>query len=204
MASLRNILATGLVITAFAGGTLFMVLAFQGPRGQPLHATILPQAASLPRFSLLDQNGAVFNNESLNDHWSLIFFGFTHCPDICPATLTQLAMARSQVLAGGEGTFPDIVLISVDPERDTPEVMAAYIGQFGDGLTGVTGSVTELRKLTSALGIFFENAVDEHGNHGVNHSAVVIMINKHGEFHALFSAPHNVDHFVADIPLITE
>ena len=204
MGSLRNILATGLVITAFAGGTLFMVQAFQGPHGKPLHATILPQAAALPRFSLLDQNGAEFNNESLSDHWSLVFFGFTHCPDICPATLTQLAIARSRVLAGGENTFPEIVLISVDPERDTPEVMAAYIEQFGDGLTGVTGSVTELRKLTSALGIFFENTVDEHGNHGVNHSAVVIMINKRGEFHALFSAPHNVDHFVADIPLITE
>ena len=120
MGSLRNILATGLVITAFAGGTLFMIQAFQGPPGKPLHATILPQAAALPRFSLLDQNGAEFNNESLSDHWSLVFFGFTHCPDICPATLTQLAIARSRVLAGGENTFPEIVLISVDPERDTP------------------------------------------------------------------------------------
>ena len=116
-----------MLIAAFAGGTLFMVLAFPGPRGQPLHATILPQAAVLPRFSLLDQNGAVFDNESLDDHWSLVFFGFTHCPDICPATLTQLAIARSRVLAGGDSTFPDIVLISVDPERDTPKVLAAYI-----------------------------------------------------------------------------
>ena len=197
------ILVFGFVIAAFVGGTMFMSLAFQGSRNIPQHATILPQAAALPRFSLLDQNGAEFNNESLNDQWSLIFFGFTHCPDICPAPLQQLAIARSQILDAGESTFPNIILISVDPERDTPEVMATYIGHFGDGLTGVTGSLTELRTLTSALGIFFEKSVADSGNYSVDHAAVVIVINKNAEFHALFSAPHNVDYFVNDIPLIT-
>jgi cytochrome oxidase Cu insertion factor (SCO1/SenC/PrrC family) len=84
--------------------------------------------------------------------------------------------------------------------------MASYIGHFGDGLTGVTGSLTELRKLTSAIGIFFEKSVAENGddgNYSVDHAAVVIVINENAEFHALFSAPHNVDHFVNDIPLIT-
>ncbi len=204
MGSLRKILAIGLVITAFAGGAIFMVLAFQGPRGMPQHATILPQPAPIPQFSLLDQNGAEFNNESLNDQWSLLFFGFTHCPDICPATLTQLALARSRVLDQGASTFPNILLISVDPERDTPAVMAEYIGHFGDGMTGVTGSLDELRKLTSALGIYFEKSIAENGDYSVDHSAVVVVINKNAEFHALFSAPHNTDHFVEDIPLITE
>ena len=198
------ILVFGFVIAAFVGGTVFMSLAFQGSRNIPQHATILPQAAALPRFSLLDQNGAEFNNESLNDQWSLIFFGFTHCPDICPATLQQLAIARSQILDAGESTFPNIILISVDPERDTPEVLAEYIGHFGDGMTGVTGSIDELRKLTSSLGIFFEKSAGENGNYSVDHSAVVIVINKNAEFHALFSAPHTIDHFVGDMPLITE
>jgi protein SCO1/2 len=168
--------------------------------------TVLPQAGALPRFSLVDHNGDEFNKESLTDQWSLIFFGFTHCPDICPATLQQLALARSRLLGAGASTFPNIVLISVDPERDTPAVMASYIGHFGDGLTGVTGSLTELRKLTSAIGIFFEKSVAENGddgNYSVDHAAVVIVINENAEFHALFSAPHNVDHFVNDIPLIT-
>jgi protein SCO1/2 len=158
------------------------------------------------RKSLVDHNGDEFNKESLTDQWSLIFFGFTHCPDICPATLQQLALARSRLLGAGASTFPNIVLISVDPERDTPAVMASYIGHFGDGLTGVTGSLTELRKLTSAIGIFFEKSVAENGddgNYSVDHAAVVIVINENAEFHALFSAPHNVDHFVNDIPLIT-
>jgi protein SCO1/2 len=206
MSLLRMILVFGLVIIAFVGGTLFMSLAFQGSRNMPQHATVLPQAGALPRFSLVDHNGDEFNKESLTDQWSLIFFGFTHCPDICPATLQQLALARSRLLGAGASTFPNIVLISVDPERDTPAVMASYIGHFGDGLTGVTGSLTELRKLTSAIGIFFEKSVAENGddgNYSVDHAAVVIVINENAEFHALFSAPHNVDHFVNDIPLIT-
>jgi protein SCO1/2 len=203
----RLILVFGLVITAFVGGTLFMTLAFQGPRDIALHATILPQPGTLPHFSLLDQDGAEFSNESLHGQWSLLFFGFTHCPDICPATLQQLAIARSRVLQQGAADFPNIVLISVDPERDTPDVMAEYVAHFGDGVTGVTGSLTELRTLTAALGIFFEKSDGDNGDNGdytVGHSAAVIVINKNAEFHALFSAPHNIDHFVADIPLITE
>ena len=204
MQFLRLVLVFGLVIIAFVGGTVFMTLAFQGPRDQPLHAMILPQSRALPQFSMRDQNGAEFNAESLRDQWSLLFFGFTHCPDICPATLQQLAIARGRVLDQGERSFPSIVLISVDPERDTPEVLAEYIGHFGDGMTGVTGSIDELRKLTSALGIFFEKSAGENGNYSVDHSAVVIVINKNAEFHALFSAPHTIDHFVGDMPLITE
>jgi len=195
MQFLRLILVFGLVIIAFVGGTVFMTLAFQGPREQPLHAMVLPQSRALPQFSLLDQDGAKFDTESLRDQWSLLFFGFTHCPDICP---------RSRVLDEGESTFPNIVLISVDPERDTPEVLAEYIGHFGDRVTGVTGPIDELRKLTSALGIYFEKSVGENGNYNVDHSAVVIVINKNAEFHALFSAPHTIDHFVEDMPLITE
>ena len=124
-------------------------------------------------------------------------------PDICPATLQQLAVARSRVLTAGENGFPNIVLISVDPERDTPEVMANYVSHFGDGIIGVTGQLDELRKFTSALGIYFEKSVDESGIYSVDHSAVVIVVNRRAEFHALFSAPHKIDHFVNDLPLIT-
>ena len=204
MHSLRKILAIALVITAFAGGTMFMVLAMQGPRNMPQHATILPQPAPLPDFSLRDQNGAEFNNGALKGEWSLLFFGFTHCPDICPATLQQLAIARSRVLQEGASNFPNIILISVDPERDTPEVLREYVGHFGAGITGVAGSLDELRKLTSSLGIFFQKSGAGNDNYSVDHSAVVIVINRKAELHALFSAPHSIDHFVADIPLIME
>ena len=204
MHPLRKFLAIGFVITAFAGGAVFMALALKGSRGLPQHAMILPQPAALPQFRLRDQDGAEFLRESFDDRWSLVFFGFTHCPDICPATLQQLAVARSRVLRQAANTFPEIVLISVDPERDTPEVLAEYVGHFGDGVTGVTGTLDEIRKLTSSLGIYFEKSFRDAGDYGVDHSAVVIVINKSAEFHGLFSAPHNIDHFVTDIPLIME
>jgi protein SCO1/2 len=203
MEPLRKILVISLVVVAVAGGAIIMSLALQGPRGQPQRATLLPQPVPLPQFSLLDHNGAAFDNESFNEHWSLVFFGFTNCPDICPATLQQLSIARKRVLDQGESSFPDIVLISVDPERDTPEVMAEYVANFGDGVTGVTGPLEEIRELTSSLGVYFRKTIAGDGHHKVEHSAVVMLINKSGEMRALFSAPHNVDHFVSDIPLIT-
>lgn len=203
MQNLRKYLAIGLVIVAFAGGTVFMSRAFDGGRARPQHATVLPQAAELPAFSLVDHTGAPFSRESFNGRWSLVFFGFTNCPDICPATLTQLAAARQRLRETGHGGFPDIILISVDPDRDSPEVMAAYVERFGDGITGVTGSLDEIRKLTASLGIYFRASVSANGHHNVEHTAAVMLINKSAKLEAVFGAPHQVDSFVADIPLIT-
>lgn len=193
-----------MVVIALAGGAIFMGLAFQGPRSMPQHATLLPQPVALPEFRLRNHNGALFDNESFIDRWSLVFFGFTHCPDICPATLQQLTIARKRVFDGGKSSFPDIILISVDPQRDTPEVMARYVANFGDAVTGVTGPLEEIKKLTSSLGIYFHKSASGNGHQSVEHSAAVMLINKSGEMRAIFGAPHNIDYFVNDVPLITE
>ena len=203
MSPLRKFLATGLVIVAFAGGTVFMSLAFDGGRARPQHATVLRQPAELPAFSLIDHTGAPFSRESFNGRWSLVFFGFTNCPDICPATLTQLAAVRKRLRETGHGGFPDIILISVDPDRDSPQVMAAYVERFGEGITGVTGSPEEIRKLTASLGIYFRASVSAGGHHNVEHTAAVMLINKSARLEAIFGAPHEIDSFVSDIPLIT-
>lgn len=199
---MRKIVVILLVVTAIVGGAVFMSLALQAPQSMPQRATMLQQPLALPAFSLRDHNGEPFDNASFNDHWSLVFFGFTNCPDICPATLQQLSIARKQVIQAGESGFPDIVLISVDPERDTPEVMASYVANFGDGITGVTGSLEEIHKLTSSIGIYFHKSAGGDGHQDVQHSAAVILINKSGEMSALFSAPHHIDYFVNDIPLL--
>lgn len=202
MISKREFTALGLVITAFIGGTIFMVLAFNGPRHPPEHATVLPQTLALPQFSLLDQRGRTFDRASFSGHWSLVFFGFTHCPDICPATLQQLAIASNRLKSDGETDLPRIVLISVDPERDTPETLAAYVAHFDADISAVTGLPDELRKLTSALGIYFEKSLKDDGAYGIDHSTVVIVVDPNAEFHAVFRAPHNVQNFVDDLPRI--
>ncbi len=156
----------------------------------------------MPGFSLLDQASAPVNADTFRGQWDPLFFGFTNCPDICPTTLQTLANARRELAATGATTLPRIVLVSVDPERDTPELLGQYVDYFGEDNLAVTGKLEEIKKLTDALGIYFEKAPTEDGNYGVDHSAAVLVIDPMGEFLALFSAPHIAANYVHDLPII--
>jgi protein SCO1/2 len=193
------ILATA--IAAIATGSWLSWQVLQQPE-LPRTATLLPAPAELADFTLSDQHGNTFSRNSFKGRWSLVFFGFTHCPDICPLTLQVLAEARRDLQASGVEALPDIVLVSVDPERDSPEVMGRYVSHFGDGVTGVSGDLAELRKLTTKLGIYFEKSNLDDDNYSVDQSAVVIVVNPDGNFVALFSAPHRAANFVHDVPIL--
>jgi len=200
----RYLLAALFVAVAFAGGAWFFVAGLNGAPASPRSATVFPAARPLPEFRLVDHRNQPFGRQSLEGHTSLLFFGFTHCPDICPATLQQLALARRQ-LDGKEPALPEIVLISVDPERDTPAVLERYVEYFGQGVTGVTGKLEDLRNLTTALGIHFEQAPSGEGSaddYLVNHSAAVLVIDPQARLTAIFGAPHSVEAFVNDLPLL--
>jgi protein SCO1/2 len=193
-----------LIVVALFGGTWFFIRGSTGSIAQPQHATILPSAMALPDFTLLDQDGRTFTRESLNGNWSLLFFGFTNCPDICPTTMQALSIAREKMAAGGlaASSLPGILFLSVDPGRDSPEILKSYVSYFGEGISGLTGDMSELRKLTKVLGIYFEKTSAEGGTYNVDHTAAVIVVNPNTEFHALFSAPISVDELVHDLPLI--
>jgi protein SCO1/2 len=172
-------------------------------------ATVLPEPRVLPEFQLVDHNNQPFTRESLKGRMSLLFFGFTHCPDICPATLQQLAMARDRVAATMPGrefaSLPEIILISVDPARDTPEILKRYVEYFGEGIAAATGPPEDLLVLTSALGIFFEPMPtgDPAGaDYTVNHSTAVLVVDADARWQAIFSAPHSIDSFASDLPLL--
>ena len=167
----------------------------------PEYSTVLTKPIKLDEFMLIADDDSVFSNQSLKDKWSLLFFGYTHCPDVCPLTLHQLAQANKE-LADKLDSTPDIIMVSVDPDRDTIEILQKYVRSFGENVSGVTGKNEELDKLTSQLGIFYNANKHEGENYSVNHSAAVILINKNAEFHAVFSAPHSIEHFVSDLPLI--
>lgn len=198
----KNFIVAIVLATALSAG-IFMAMRLQTPP-TPKTAFVLPSTAPLPEFALVDQSGNAISRDSFRNHWDLLFFGFTHCPDICPATLQVLALAREELAAAGQDPLPRIVLVSVDPERDTPELMGKYVGYFGDGNLGITGSLEELRKLTSGLGIYFEKHPGQGEDYVVDHSAAVLLINPDGEFHALFSGPHTVENYVHDVALIME
>jgi len=163
---------------------------------------VVPLPNALPDFSLLDQTGGQVNANTFRGQWDLVFFGFTNCPDICPTTLQVLANAKRELIDSGATTLPRIVLVSVDPERDTPELLGQYVEYFGEGNLGVTGTLEGIKTLTAALGIYFEKSPTQSGDYGVDHSAAVLVINPDGEFSALFSAPHLVASYVHDLPII--
>ena len=198
--SARKILFAVVLGAILAVGAL--LLARPSPPEPLLDALLLPSQLALPDFSLLDQHGEAVDKASFEDQWHLLFFGFTHCPDICPATLQVLSAAKRQLREQGYAPLPRIVLVSVDPERDNPEKVKAYLAHFGPDHLGVTGAITEIRKLTGALGIYFSKQEGDTENYSVDHSAAVLLINKRGEFHALFGGPHRIENFVHDLPLI--
>ena len=198
----RNLIAALVLGTAIAAG-LALALRSAGERATPVAATMLPAGSELPDFTLVDHAGTTVDRTVFAGQWDLVFFGFTNCPDICPATMTVLGQARRELAAEGREPLPRVVLVSVDPERDTPDAMARYIGYFGDAGLGLTGDIEEIRKLTGALGIFFQKAGSNGSNYGVDHSTVVLVIDPQGRLGALFSAPHRVENFVHALPLIT-
>lgn len=165
-------------------------------------AFVFPAPTDLPQFSLFDQNGAPVTAATFRGQWDLVFFGFTNCPDVCPATLQILSAAKREIDASNTGFVPRIVLVSVDPERDTPEALAKYLNYFGAGHLGVTGELLEVSKLTSALGIYFEKQTVDGDTYNVDHSAAVLVFNPDGQFHALFSAPHVIANYVHDLKII--
>ena len=191
-----------LIFLGIGGGGALFYLAMNSSPQAPVKATYLPEPRPLPEFSLLDHNGQTFTRDDLVGDWQLVFFGFTNCPDICPATLQQLAIARNRVVAEG-GRFPGIILVSVDPERDTPQILSRYIANFGADVVGVTGEPEELTKLTRPLGIYFAKTSASDSDYSVDHSSVVLLIDKAAAWRALFGAPHDVASFVHDVPLLT-
>jgi protein SCO1/2 len=197
----RNTIAALVFVIALAAG-FGLALRDSGDTPEMLSATVLPAGNELPEFALIDQNGSAAGRGAFEGQWDLVFFGFTNCPDICPATMTILGQAKRALEARGQEPLPRVVLVSVDPERDSPEAMARYVAYFGEDNLGLTGELDEIRKLTDALGIFFQKAGTDSAAYGVDHSTVVLLIDPRGRLKALFSAPHDVDTLVHDLPLI--
>ena len=138
--------------------------------------------------ALIDHHGQVFDNERLLGKWTLVFFGFTYCPDICPTTMAFLNELMGQ-LEGTEAEDTEVVMVSVDPARDTVEQLASYVPYFNPDFTGVTGEFLDIHRFATALNTPFRKVPGEGENYQVDHSANVILINPRGDYHGFFKAP---------------
>ena len=194
------------LIVAFAIGVAVAAGIFAALRSQqpavPVTAMILPDPDPVPAFELVDQRGTPIDESVFRGQWDLVFFGFTHCPDVCPTTLQVLAAAITTLDERGVSPLPRIVLVSVDPERDTPEILGRYVDYFGKGNLGISGSLDGIRALTSGLGIYFQKQETDDDNYVVDHSAAVLLVDPEGRFSALFSGPHVAADYVHDLPIL--
>jgi protein SCO1 len=196
----RAWLFAGLFAAVAAG--VATALLIRGPATPELRSgTALPEPREIPAFSLVDAHGRPFDRAALENRWTLLFSGFTNCPDICPTTLALLASLRER-LPGNEIRF---VFLTVDPERDTPEVVARYLAHFGGEFTGVTGSPAEIERLTRALGLAQVRNPGTGGNYTVDHSAALVLIDPRARVAGYFTAPHDQDELAADLaPLVRQ
>lgn len=181
-------LATGIA------GTVGAVLWLAGDGGRPggeLSATWLPGGRALPDVTLVDHRGEPLDTGSLRGRWHFVFFGFTHCPDVCPGTLADLAGAWERLEAQGVAGDTGMLFVSVDPARDTPERLAGYVTHFHPDFTGATGERRAIDRLTDALGIAYTLHDQDGGDdYRVDHSAAVLLINPEGRLQAVFQPPH--------------
>ncbi|MGO4448483.1 SCO family protein [Phyllobacterium sp. TAF24] len=127
-------------------------------------------------FSLIDQNGAPITQAAFEGHPTALFFGFTHCPEVCPTTLFEMAGWLKAL--GDEGKDLRVFFISVDPERDTPEVMKGYTAAFTDRITGITGDPKEVEKLIKGWKIYARKVPTENGDYTMDHTASVMLLDR--------------------------
>jgi protein SCO1/2 len=131
-------------------------------------------------FTLVDQKGAEITEAAFRGHPSAVFFGFTHCPEVCPTTLFELDGWLKKL--GNEGKDVRAYFVSVDPERDTAAVMDAYVGNVSDRITGITGEPEKVQAMAKAFGIYSRKVDLEGGDYTMDHTASVILLDSAGKF----------------------
>lgn len=167
------------------------------PTASLQHARILNEPRPLASFRLSDQHGRAFDETQLRGTWSVLFVGFTNCPDICPATLSLLALAQKRA-----GVAPDrlrTMFVSVDPERDTPEHLAEYMGYFHPEWTALTGEKAEIDRLLGNLEMAYVRVPMGNGEYTMDHSTALVLIDPEGRMRGYFAAPLDAAELAEDL-----
>lgn len=149
---------------------------------------LLETPRNIDEFKLIDHHGEAFTRERLQGRWTLVFFGYTYCPDVCPTTMTFLNEFIGQ-LEGTEAEDTEVVLVTVDPARDTQTQLASYVPYFNADFTGVTGEFLDIHRFATGLNTPFRKVPGQDENYQVDHSSNVVLINPRGDYHGFFKAP---------------
>jgi protein SCO1/2 len=163
------------------------------PAPTAIEGLMWPDPKQVGTFQVVDHRGAPFGLEQLRGKWSFLFFGYTHCPDICPITLAVLGRVQSELEAENlRGAPVQTVFVSVDPERDGSEQLAQYVRHFHERLIGLGGSLEQVQGLTAQLGIaFYHDQPAPDGSYLVDHNASVFLLDPQARLVAIFPAPQD-------------
>jgi len=148
-------------------------------------------------FRLTDQNGKTFTDQDLKGRPFLAFFGFTHCPEVCPTTLFEVSEILRKL--GPDADRVGALFVTVDPERDTAPALKEYMSSFDSHLTGLTGEVADIAAVAKAYRVYFKKVPVEGGDYTMDHTAIVYLMDKQGRFVSPFSLKRAVDVSVADL-----
>jgi protein SCO1/2 len=165
--------------------------------------TFITPSREFADFSLIDQRGRVFSSANLRGHWSLLFFGYTNCPDFCPTTLTTLAAMQKRLRAAKAPVLPQVIFVSVDAKRDTPAQMAKYVPYFDPDFIGLTAAdQPSIDAVAKKLGVSVIIQPASDGNYTVDHSGAIFVLNPGGRLTAILSGPFGVDALQGDFQRI--
>ena len=160
---------------------------------------LLPQSRPVPALSLTDQDGEAVQLDELKGQWTLLFFGYTFCPDICPTTLAELRQLNGMLPDAVRGELRTI-LVSVDPNRDTPAQLKEYLGYFNAGFQGLTGPLDDIQSLANGVGIPFIPGDTSKENYTVDHSGNLVLIGPDGRQRGFIRAPLRVQKLAEQLP----
>jgi protein SCO1/2 len=187
------ILAVAALGAALAGFWLARELDSSGPA--LASGTWLPHPKPVADFHLVDNLGRPFSLRDLQGKPTLVFFGFTHCPDVCPTTLAKLAQLKKQSGLGGLR----VVFVTVDPERDTPSLVSQYVHAFAPDFIGLTGDTRTINRLAAEFGVAVNKVELPGGGYTMDHSAVVFLLNDRGQIAGLFTPPFETPKLAEDL-----
>lgn len=148
-------------------------------------------------FSLIDQNGQRRTDADFRGRHTLVFFGFTNCPDVCPTTLATISEALNKLGPKADGVVP--IFISIDPQRDTPAALKPYLASFGPRFVGLTGTEAEVAKAARAYGVYYQKVPLDAGGYSMNHSSIIYLMGRDGKYLAHYQLEAGPDALAADL-----
>jgi protein SCO1/2 len=192
------------LIVAAGAGYISSKHFFADPKNQLAEyksLLVYPGNKTFSGFELIDINNQKLTIDSFADKWTLLFFGFTHCPDVCPTTLSELQKTFQLLKNKNLKQLPEVLFVSVDPERDQPENLKEYIGFFNQKFNAATADKANLLSLTSQVGVAYHIGEHQQGdsNYSVDHTAAIFLVSPEKLLYGLFRSPHQATNIADDL-----